>query len=93
MAKEKVPGEKLIPSGEEIGKRLRDVIMKERKGLRKMYGETQDELSKSLEVPIKMGEEMAGKLVEEMGCGPQVAKDLTVLTLYDVTILIGMPRC
>ncbi|PUU80831.1 hypothetical protein B9Z19DRAFT_1106808 [Tuber borchii] len=53
-----------------------------------MYGETEDELNKNLEAPIKRGEEMARKLITEMGCSREVAKDLAVLTLYDVAILI-----
>ena len=79
-----------IPNGERISRRLKDVIMKERKGLQKMYGKTEAELDESLRAPIKRGEEMARKLVNEMGCNSMVAKDLTVLTLYDVAILIGM---
>ncbi|PUU80852.1 hypothetical protein B9Z19DRAFT_1106818 [Tuber borchii] len=53
-----------------------------------MYGGTGAELDKSLKVPIKRGEGMARKLVADMGCPLEVAKDLTVLTLYDVAILI-----
>ncbi|PUU80834.1 hypothetical protein B9Z19DRAFT_973428 [Tuber borchii] len=70
-----------------IGKWLKDVIINHRKGLQKMYGETKLELDQSLQRPIKRGEEMARKLVT-MGCGIEVAKDLTLLTLYDVAILI-----
>jgi len=58
-----------------------------------MYGKTQDELDKSLEDPIRRGEEMARKLITEMECGVEMAKDLTVLTLYDLAILIGIFRC
>ena len=58
-----------------------------------MYGGTEAELDKSLKVPIKRGEDMAGKLVTEMGCPPEIAKDLTILTLYDVAILIGKFLC
>ena len=82
-----------IPSGENIGERLKDLIMNHRRGLKNMYGETEDELNKSLEAPIKRGEEMARKLITEMGCSREVAIDLTVLTLYDVAILICMFRC
>ncbi|PUU80840.1 hypothetical protein B9Z19DRAFT_1078446 [Tuber borchii] len=39
-------------------------------------------------VPIRRGEEMARKLVADMGCPLDIAKRLTVLTLYDVAILI-----
>ena len=85
--------ENSIPNGEQIGIWLRDVIINHRKGLQKMYGETEAELDKSLEAPIKKGEEMARKLVTEMGCWGEIAKDLTVLTLYDVAILIGMLWC
>ena len=79
-----------VPSAEEIGERLKDLITNRRKGLRNMYGGTEEELNKDLEAPIKRGEEMARKLIAEMGCGREVAKDLTVLTLYNVAILIGM---
>jgi len=73
----------------QISEWLKDVIINHRKGLQKMYGETEAELNESLEVPIKRGEEMARKLVT-MGCNIEVAKNLTLLTLYDVAILIGM---
>jgi len=82
-----------VPSGEEIGERLKDLIMNCRKGLKNMYGETEEELGKYLGAPIQRGEEMARKLITEMRCGREVAKDLTVLTLYDVAILIGMFWC
>lgn len=78
------------PSGEKIGEKLKDLIMNQRKGLKNMYGETEEELNKSLEVPIKRGEDMARKLVTEMGCSREIAIDLTVLALYDVAILIRM---
>ena len=77
----------------QIGERLRCLIMDRRKGLQKMYGETEAELDKSLRAPIEKGVEMARKLVSEMGCSVEIAKDLTVLTLYDVAILIGMFWC
>ncbi|PUU79856.1 hypothetical protein B9Z19DRAFT_977489 [Tuber borchii] len=79
---------KLIPNGEEIGERLMNLIKRDRKGLQKIYGETEAELDKNLRAPIKRGEEMARKLITEMGCGYYIATDLTVLTLYDVVILI-----
>ena len=82
-----------IPSGEEIRERLKDLITNRRKGLENMYGETEDDLNKNLEAPIKRGEEMVRKLITEMECRREVAKDLTVLTLYDVAILIGMFWC
>jgi len=84
------PGAEEIPIGSRIGKRLKDVIMNERKGLQKMYGETEAELDESLKAPIKKGEEMARRLIMEMGCSGGAAIDLTVLTLYDVAILISM---
>ena len=84
------PEDKFIPTSEEIGKRLKDLIRKDRKGLQKMYGETEAELDENLKEKIEKGEEMAGRLINEMGCDAEVAKDLTVLTLYDVAILIGM---
>jgi len=83
----------LIPKGQEIGGGLKDMIINGRKGLQKMYGRTKEELDRSLKVPIKRGEEMARKLVTEMGCWPEIARDLTVLTLYDVAILIGKLWC
>jgi len=82
-----------VPSGEKIGERLKDLITSGRKGLKNMYGETEDELNKNLEAPIKRGEEMARKLITEMGCSREIATDLAVLTLYDVAILICMFRC
>ena len=78
------------PSGKKIGERLKDLIMNQRKGLKNMYGETEEKLNKSLEAPIKRGEEMARKLITEMGCSREIAIDLTVLALYDVAILIRM---
>jgi len=78
-----------IPGGQEIGKKLKDVIINRQKDLQEIYGRTEQELDKSLGVPIKKGEEMARKLIEDMGCPPEVATELTVLTLYDVAILIG----
>jgi len=86
-------GEYLIPEGQEIGGGLKDMIINGRKGLQKMYGRTEEELDRSLKVPIKKGEEMVRKLVTEMGCGYEVAKELTALTLYDVAILIGKSWC
>ena len=82
----------LTPNGQSIGERLKYVITNHRKDLRKMYGETEAELDKSLEAPTKRGEEMAGKLIT-MGCNIEVAKNLTLLTLYDVIMLIGMFWC
>jgi len=56
--------------------------------LQNMYGKIEAELNKSLAVAIKRGEIMARRLILEMGCGYEVAKELTVLTLYDMAILI-----
>ena len=84
------PKEGQIPDGKNIGKKLMDVISNHQKDLRKIYGETELELDKSLKAPIEKGEEMARKLITEVGCPPEIAQDLTVLTLYDVAILIGM---
>ena len=83
------PEENSVPTGQQISEWLKNVIITHRKGLQKMYGETETELDKSLEVPIRKGEEMVRKLVT-MGCNIEVAKNLTLLTLYDVSILIGM---
>ncbi|RPB03047.1 hypothetical protein L873DRAFT_1841382 [Choiromyces venosus 120613-1] len=79
---------KTFPSAEDIGAKLKEVILKHRKGLQNMYGETEQELDKNLKEPIKRGVDMARKLMETMGCGLEIAKVLTVLTLYDVAILI-----
>ena len=84
------PKEKAVISGQRIGERLKDLIMNRRKGLKNMYGRTEDELDTSLEEPIRRGEEMARKLIREMGCSREIAIDLTVLALYDVAILIRM---
>ncbi|PUU79846.1 hypothetical protein B9Z19DRAFT_1045931 [Tuber borchii] len=80
--------DKFIPTGEEIGKRLKNLIKSDRKGLQKIYPGDDAELDKILKAPTERGEEMARKLVMEMGCSGEIAKDLTVLTLYDVAILI-----
>ena len=82
------PGRR-VPSSREIGERLKDFIGSRGEGLKDMYGETREEQNRRLKGPIKMGEEMAIKLITEMGCTGEVAKDLTVLTLYDVAILVG----
>lgn len=96
MPAEKMPAEKMpapaqsAPSREEIARILKDVIRIHRRGLGKIYGEAGDELDYNLEEPIKKGEEMAKILIARMGCPRPIAKDLTVLTLYDVIIFIGM---
>ncbi|KAG0128933.1 hypothetical protein HOY82DRAFT_611482 [Tuber indicum] len=77
-----------VPGRDEIYAKLKDVITEVRPGLQNMYGKTEEELNNSLEVPINRGEEMARRLIREMGCTREVAKELTVLTLYDVAILI-----
>jgi len=82
-----------MPTGQQIGERLKDVIMNRRRGLKKMYGETEAELDKSLKEPIIRGEEMVRKLVTEMRCPCLIAKDLAILTLYDLAILIGAFWC
>ena len=79
-----------MPSGEEIREKLKDLIVNRREGLKNMYGKTENELNKNLEAPIKKGEEMARRLITDMRCSREIAKDLTVLTLYNVAILIGM---
>lgn len=99
LAAEKLAAEKLargkpevnlIPDGKEISKRLKDLIKKDREGLQKIYVGGEAELDKILKDPIERGEKMARKLIEEEKCSREIAKDLTVLTLYDVAILIGM---
>ena len=82
-----------IPKGGLVSERLKDVIINHRKGLQKMYGGTESQLDESLKVPIKRGEEMMRKLIMEMGFSREIATDLTVLTLYDMAILIGMLWC
>jgi len=82
-------GKNAVPSGDDIAKRLKDFIRDRGQGLKNMYGEPGDGQNRNLEVPIRMGEEMARNLITKMGCTGEVAKDLTVLTLYDVAILIG----
>ncbi|KAG0128934.1 hypothetical protein HOY82DRAFT_671393 [Tuber indicum] len=77
-----------VPDSKEICAKLKQVIMEVRPSLQNMYGKTEAELDKSLEGPIKRGEEMARKLIQDMECTREVAKELTVLTLYDVAILI-----
>ena len=74
----------------EIGNKLWDVIINHRQSWQNIYGSTEDELNKSLEGPIKQGEEMTQMLTDGTGCSNEVAKDLAVLTLYDLAILIGM---
>ena len=77
------------PSGKEVGKRLSDFIERGGDGLKNMYFEAGGKPNGWLKQGIKCGEGMAKKLITEMGCTGEVAKDLTVLTLYDVAILIG----
>jgi len=84
------PGAEEILNSGRVGKALKHLIINQRKGLQKMYGETEAELDESLKTPVKKGEEMARKLIMEMGCSDETAIDLTVLTLYDVAILISM---
>jgi len=88
----KEPVENITLNSQRTIGRLKDVITNHRKGLQKMYGGTGAELDKCLEMPTKRGDEMARNLTKEMGCNGMVAKDLSVLTLYDVAILIGMFR-
>jgi len=49
------PGAKEIPNSKSISQALKHVIINQRKGLRKMYGETEAELDESLKTPIKKG--------------------------------------
>ncbi|KAG0641320.1 hypothetical protein HOY80DRAFT_1135354 [Tuber brumale] len=77
-----------IPDRDEIYVKLKEVIMEVRPGLQNMYGKTEAELNRSLELPVKRGEGMVRQLIQDMGCTREVAKELTVLTLYDVAILI-----
>ena len=85
----KEPAGILTLNGQRAAEKLKDAIINHRKGLQKMYEGTEAELDKNLKMPIKMGGEMVGNLIE-MGCDGTVAGDLSVLTLYDVAILIGM---
>ncbi|KAG0128932.1 hypothetical protein HOY82DRAFT_611481 [Tuber indicum] len=77
-----------VPGATGITIKLRNVILKDRKGLQNMYGRTEADLNKSLQMPIEIREEMTRKLIKEMGCSYEAAVDLAVLTLYDATILI-----
>jgi len=72
--------EHLVTSREGIGGILKDIIGNQRGGLQRVYEEAETE----------KGEEMAGRLITELGCSSGIAKELTVLTLYDVAILIGI---
>jgi len=82
-----------VPDDKEIGNRLKDLIKNNRKGLQKIYSGEESELEKILKDPIKKGVEMARQLIQEEKCSFEIAKDLTVLTLYDIAILIGMSWC
>ncbi|PUU80839.1 hypothetical protein B9Z19DRAFT_973419 [Tuber borchii] len=55
--------------------------------LQNVYGNTEEQLGKNLKDSIQKGEEMVRTLVE-MKCDVKVAIELTLLTLYDVAILI-----
>jgi len=79
-----------VPSSREIGDRLQDFIRNGGEGLRNMYDNAGDGPNRGLKMAIRTGEVMATRLITEMECTPGVAKDLSVLTLYDVAILIGI---
>jgi hypothetical protein len=70
------------PSSEVIEKRLRKLLEVERKGLKNFYN--------PLELgPLpETGKRMAERLLA-MDCPLETANELTVLTLYDLAILIG----
>ncbi|CUS12906.1 unnamed protein product [Tuber aestivum] len=67
-----------VPDAHEVGAKLRQVITDDRTGLQEIYGKTEAELNKSLEVPTRTGEEMARKLIREMECSYEIAIDLTL---------------
>lgn len=70
-----------------ISKRLKNLVER-RDFLQNIHGNTEEQIGKSLEDSIQKGEEMVRTLVE-MKCGVEVAIEFTLLTLYDVAILIG----
>ena len=78
-----------IDGGQPSSERGTDVIMHSRVSLREMYSRT---LAEQEESPSAQ-EQIAGGLVEQMGCPGEVARDLATLRLYDVAILISMFRC
>lgn len=82
-------GKKLVYGGESSSKRGTDEITHSRVNLREMYGRTVAERGES---PSVRGQ-IAERLVEQMGCPGEVARDLATLTLYDVAILISRFRC
>ncbi|PWW79091.1 hypothetical protein C7212DRAFT_22977, partial [Tuber magnatum] len=75
-----------VPTAADIGKKLKEVILTHRTDLQKMYGA--EGLDNKLKEEIKRGVKMAKELIEDMGCTYEIAKALTVLTLYNVAILI-----
>ena len=79
-----------VPSSIEIGDRLLDFISHGGEGLINRYSKAGDGPNRGLKMATRTGEVMVTRLITEMGCTPGVAKDLSVLTLYDMAILIGM---
>lgn len=57
-------------------------FVKQRKGLENFYSD------KELEDKGEVAEVMVAGL-RDLGCGPEIAKQLTLLTLYDVAMLLG----
>ena len=82
-------GKILIDGGQPSSERGTDVTMHSRVSLREMYSRTLAEQEESPSVQ----EQIAGGLVEQMGCPGEVARDLATLRLYDVAILISMFLC
>lgn len=69
----------------EVFHHFKDFIADEKKGLEKFYNDT------SLKTAAKRGKKMIEALQND-GCGKEVAKDMALLTLYDIVILIGKNR-
>jgi len=82
-------GRILIHGGEPWGEQRTVRITHSQVGLRKMY----DRQVAGREENPSFQEQIAERLVEQMGCPGEVARDLATLTLYDVAILISMFRC
>ena len=82
---------KEVPIREMISEGLKNLVG-HRDFLQNIYGNTEEQMDKSLECSIRKGVEMVKTLVE-MKCSVEVAIELTLLTLYDVAILIGMFWC
>ena len=73
----------------EISKRFTDYIEKEKPGLKRFYRwGTQDEFDQYLGGPVARGLAMTRQLMDK-GCPRESSVALSILTLYDLVILIG----